>query len=87
VSASKPGDDDVPMNEAINRQKQVIERSGLGLLPGLGLALALVLVTMASLLVATWWVTFCVLAVVFAVTGAVVWTVFRMADDDTDEQR
>ena len=72
------------MNELITRQKQLIDRSGLGLLPGIGIAFALVLVTMAALLFEAWWVTFSVLAVLFLVTGVVVWVVVKLTDEETD---
>ena len=73
------------MNEGIQRQKQLIDRSGLGLLPGLALAFALALVVMAALLIQSWWVTVCVLVTLFAVTGVVVWVVLKVADDGPGE--
>ena len=69
------------MNEGIQRQKQLIDRSGLGLLPGMGLAFLLALIVMAALLIDAWWVTFSVLVALFILTGVVVWVVLKMADD------
>lgn len=75
-----------PVNEMIKDQKRLMERSGLGLLPGLALALAIVLVAMAALVLETWWITVCVVAVLILATGAVVWVVLKIADDGPDQQ-
>ena len=75
---------DGAMNEGIRRQKQLIDRSGLGLLPGLGLAFGLCLIVMAALLIEEWWVTFTVLVTLFIVTGVVVWVVLKVVDEDGD---
>ena len=73
------------MNEMIRRQQQVIDNSGLGLLPGIALAFGLCLMVMTALLVNAWWATFSVLAVLFLVTAAIVWVVVQMTGDDTAE--
>lgn len=73
------------MNEMIRRQKQVMDNSGLGLLPGIGLAFALCLIAMTALVMDAWWVTFSVLIVLFVVTGAIVWVVAKLAEDDPAE--
>ena len=75
------------MNEGIERQRQLIDRSGLGLLPGIGLAFALALIVMAALLIEAWWVTFSVLVTLFIVTGVVVWVVLKIADDGPSDER
>lgn len=69
------------MKTLIERQKPVIESSGLGLLPGIGLAFAFALMVMAALILDAWWVTVAVLVTLFAITGAIVWVVVKMADD------
>ena len=69
------------MKTLIERQKPLIESSGLGLLPGIGLAFAFALLVMAALLMEAWWVTVAVLVTLFAITGAVVWVVLKMTDD------
>jgi hypothetical protein len=56
------------MSSLIQRQKPVIDRSGLGLLPGIGLAFAFALLVMAALLFEAWWVTIAVLLTLFAIT-------------------
>lgn len=76
------------MSSLMQRQKQVIDRSGLGLLPGIGLAFALSLLVMAALLFEAWWVTVAAVLTLFAVTGVVVWiTVTIAGDEDGDEPR
>ena len=72
------------MKTLMERQKPLIESSGLGLLPGLGLAFAFALMVMAALLVEAWWVTVEVLITLFAITGVVVWIVLKMTDDTDD---
>ena len=71
------------MNEGIERQKQLIDRAGLGLLPGIGLAFLLALIVMAALLIEEWWVTVTVLVTLFGLTGVVVWVVLKIADDES----
>jgi hypothetical protein len=72
------------MKPMMERQRYLIDSSGLGLLPGLGLAFAFALVAMAALLLEAWWVTVAVLLTLFVITGAVVWVVLRMVDDGSD---
>ena len=74
------------MNSMIERQKPVIERSGMGLLPGIGFAFALALLAMAALLFDAWWVTVVVLLTLFLITGAVVWVVVQISDDGDDAE-
>ena len=70
------------MTGEIERQKRLIESSGLGLLPGLGLAFALCMLIMGALVLDTWWVVPVVLVSLFAVTGAVVWVIFKLIGAD-----
>jgi Flp pilus assembly protein TadB len=69
------------MNRMMERQKPLIERSGMGLLPGIGFAFALALLAMAALVIDAWWVTVAVLLTLFVITGAVVWVVVQMTND------
>jgi hypothetical protein len=66
----------------MQHQRSLMDRTGLGLLPGIGLALAVVLVAMAALVVAKWWVTIAVLAVLLGATGAVALVVVKLIDVD-----
>src|SRR3954469_16475161 len=63
------------MNHEIERHKQMIEASGMGLLPGIGLAFALCLIVMTALLAETWWTVALVLTGLFAITAIVVWVI------------
>ena len=71
------------MNQEIQRHKQMIEASGLGLLPGIALAFALSLLVMAALIFfETMWVVAAVLVALFAITGAVVWVIVKLMEAD-----
>lgn len=69
------------MNE-IERHKQMINRSGMGLLPGIGLAFMFALLVMLALLAETWWAVAGVLVTLFAITGAVVWVIVKLIGAD-----
>lgn len=71
------------MNREIQRHSDMIERSGMGFLPGIALAFGLSLLVMAGLLIQTWWATGVVLAALLAITAAVVWVIVKVigADD------
>jgi hypothetical protein len=75
------------MSGEMERQRRLIERSGLGLLPGLGLAFALCMLAIAALQFELWWVSAVVLAFLFITSGAVVWLVLKVMDDDRDSGR
>lgn len=60
------------MSEFIDRQQSVIERTGMGLLPGIGLALALCMGLIAGILFETWWAVGLVVAGIVVVTVVVV---------------
>lgn len=66
----------------MQRQKSVIERSGLGLLPGLGLAFAIVLVTMLALLFTAWWVTALVFVALVCASAAIAAVVVKLIGVD-----
>ena len=71
------------MNHDIQRHKQMIEASGMGLLPGIALAFFLSLMVMAALIFfETMWVTIAVLFTLFAITGVVVWVVTKLIGAD-----
>lgn len=69
-----------------DRNDSVMETSGLGLLPGIVLAMLLVMFGMAGLLLGSWWVVFACLALLLLVTVVVVAIVFAVMAD-TDESR
>jgi hypothetical protein len=56
------------MSEFIDRQSEVIERTGMGLLPGITVAFILAMGAIAAILFETWW------SVGFAVVGIIVVT-------------
>ena len=70
------------MHGDIERHNQMIEASGMGFLPGIGLAFLLCMVIMAALLVQTWWVMVAVLVSLFAVAGVVVWVIVKLIGAD-----
>lgn len=69
------------MNDFIKTQEPVIERSGMGLLPGIGMALAIALLGMGALTLHLSWLVPVVLVLVLGVTAAVVWVVWSLAGD------
>ena len=75
------------MKTLMERQRPLIESSGLGLLPGIAFAFLLALVAMTALLLEAWWVTIAVLLTLFLITGTIVWIVLRMTDDGDPEPR
>jgi hypothetical protein len=60
----------------------LMEQTGLGLLPGLVLALGIVVGAMALLLIGSMWTVFAVLGVVVVVTGAILAVVVALIDKD-----
>jgi hypothetical protein len=60
------------MSEFIERQKPVIDSTGLGLLPGIAIALFISVGLIAGIMFETWWAVLAVLVGIFVVTGAVV---------------
>ena len=59
------------MSEFIDRQKPVIERSGMGLLPGISVALVMCIGMIAAIMTDNMLVVVIVLAGIFIVTGVV----------------
>ena len=72
------------MSEFIDRQQTVIERTGMGLLPGIGLALALSMGLIAGIMYETWWAIGLVLAGIFAVTAVVVAIIAALIGGEED---
>jgi hypothetical protein len=70
------------MQHEIERHKQMINASGMGLLPGIALAFLLALIVMTGLLLETWWAVFTVLVTLFVITGAVVYVIVKLVDSD-----
>lgn len=68
--------------QEIRHQRNLIDASGLGLLPGIGLALAIALLAVAAVMSGSWWVVFAAAAVVIGVTALVAAVVHSIADDD-----
>jgi hypothetical protein len=73
------------MSEFITRQQEVIERTGAGLLPGIGLAFALSMGLIAGIMFETWWALGLVLVGIFTVTAVVVAIIAALigGEDDT----
>jgi len=72
------------MSEFIERQKPIIERSGLGLLPGIAIALFISMGLIAAIATDRWWVVVGVLAGIFIVTSAVVAVIFGLLGSEED---
>jgi Flp pilus assembly protein TadB len=72
------------VSEFIERQRPVIERSGMGLLPGIALALVLAIGLIAAIVVKSWWIVACVLVGVFVITGVVLAVIVGLLGKDED---
>ena len=72
------------MSEFIERQSEVIERTGLGLLPGITVAFVLAMGMIAAIIVANWWVLAAVLAGIFIVTGVVLAVIVGLLGSEDD---
>jgi membrane protein implicated in regulation of membrane protease activity len=70
-----------------DRNDSVMEASGLGLLPGICLAMLLVVFAMAGLMLGSWWVVFACLALLLLVTVIIVGVVFVVMDDSEERRR
>jgi NADH:ubiquinone oxidoreductase subunit 4 (subunit M) len=68
------------------RQREVMEDSGLGLLPGLALAFVAALLIIAGILLNTWWATALAVAGVFATAAAVIYVVWQLVLSGPDDQ-
>jgi len=73
------------MKREIQRQRKLIDASGMGLLPGLGLALALGLFAVAAIAAESWWITFAALGAVVGVASVVAMVVVQIAKDEDPE--
>ena len=67
--------------DLIERQTEVMNRSGLGFLPGITLAFVVALLIIAAIALETWWATFAAVAGVLAITGVMLWVVTKMIAD------
>ena len=74
------------MNHEIERHKQMINASGMGLLPGIALAFTLSLIVMIGLLTEAWWAMALVLVALFAIAGSVVWVIVKLIGADGDPE-
>ena len=72
------------MSEFIERQGPVIERSGMGLLPGIAIALVLAMGMIAAIVADNWWVSAMVLVGILAVTGVVVAVIVGLLGGEDD---
>ncbi len=72
------------MSAFIDRQKPIIERTGAGLLPGVGLALFIAMGIIAAILIGTWWATALALVGIFAVSGVVVWIIMGVIGSEQE---
>lgn len=74
------------MDNVWHRQTSLMDRSGLGLLPGIALAFVIALFIIGGITLHTWWAVGLALFGVFAVTAAVIWIVLKtvLSDDGED---
>jgi hypothetical protein len=72
------------MSQFIESQKPVIERTGMGLLPGIALALFIAMAMIAAVVANNWWVILSVLAGIFIVTAVVVAVIVGLLGDEED---
>jgi hypothetical protein len=67
--------------------KSLMEVTGMGLLPGLVAALALIVFAMAALLTGSMWAVAIVLALIGIVTAVIVYVVVALTSEDDDGRR
>jgi hypothetical protein len=77
----------VPVNDELHNDTSIMEESGLGLPPGVVIALGLVVFSMALLLTGSMWAVAAVLALIGAVTTTILTVVFALMDDDEAGRR
>jgi hypothetical protein len=75
------------MSERTDRYEPLMERTGLGLLPGLVLALGLIVFAMAALLTGSMWAVVGLLVLIGLVTAALVYVVVAVASDGEEAAR
>ena len=73
------------MSDAFDRQRAVIDSSGLGLLPGITAAFIVALCFIAAILLQTWWASVLALVAVFVTAAAVLVVVWRLLLSGPDE--
>ena len=72
------------MSEFIESQKPIIERTGMGLLPGIAVALFLSMGMIAAIISDNWWVVLTVLAGIFIVSATVMAVIVGLLGDEDD---
>ena len=75
------------MNDELHNDTSIMEETGLGLLPGVVIALGLVVFSMALLLTGSMWAVAAVLALIGVVTATILTVVFAVMDDDEAGRR
>jgi hypothetical protein len=74
------------MTDHLDRES-LMDRTGMGLLPGLVLAMGLVVFAMAALLTGSMWAVVGVLVIVGVVTAAIVYVVIAITSEGDDGDR
>jgi hypothetical protein len=74
----------VVMSEFIERQKPVIERTGMGLLPGIAVAFFLCMGMIAAIVTNNWWVILAVAAGIVIVAGTVMAVIVGLLGNEDD---
>ena len=72
------------MSEFIERQKPIIERTGMGLLPGITLAFFICMAMIAGIMADNWWVVLTVVAGIVIVVGVVMAVILGLLGDEDD---
>jgi hypothetical protein len=72
------------MSEFIERQKPVIERTGMGLLPGITVAFFLCMGMIAAIVTNNWWVILAVVAGIIIVAGTVMAVIVGLLGNEDD---
>jgi hypothetical protein len=72
------------MSEFIERQKPIIDRTGLGLLPGITLAFFICMAMIAAIMSDNWWVILTVVAGIVIVVGVVMAVILGLLGDEDD---
>jgi hypothetical protein len=70
------------MHQDVQRHRDLIDASGLGLLPGVALAFALAVLATGALVLESWVMTLFVLLVVLGGAACVACVVFVLSDDE-----
>src|SRR5438552_18405153 len=70
------------VDQEMRGQKRLIDASGMGLLPGVGLAIAIALIAVAAIGGHSWWFTFAALGAVIGITSVLSLVVHKVSADD-----